>query len=158
MGRGGLGLAWLATLVAAESNLHFATNLLSLGSHLMGILRPLGLLSLIVAGSPVFAQDKSVPQLDTVDPSVSAPAPKPETPKPLALAPAQKPDNQAKSTKDTIAAWLKTCLADWDRATHMTKGEWTATCRRVSAERGKFLTEDAARGYPLVAGDKAARR
>jgi len=148
-------LAWLATLVATGSTLHFATNLPSLGSHLMRMLRPLGLLSLVVAGSPVFAQDKSVPQLDTVDASVSAAVQKTE---PLALAPAQNPGNQVKTTKDTIAAWLKTCLADWDRATHMTKSEWTATCRRVSAERGKFLTEDAASGYPTVAGDKAARR
>jgi hypothetical protein len=122
------------------------------------MLHRLGLLSLVVAGSPVFAQDQPVPQLDSVDASVSAPVQKTEIAKPLALAPAQKPGDQVKSTKDTIAAWLKTCLADWDRATHMTKGEWTATCRRVSAERGKFLTEDAARGYPTVAGDKPARR
>jgi hypothetical protein len=115
------------------------------------MLRPLGFLSVVVAGSAALAQDKSIPQLDTVDASVSAPVQKTEIPKPLASAPAQKPD--AKAAKDSIAAWLKTCLADWNRATHMTKSEWTATCRRVSAERGI-----AANGYPTVAGDKAAPR
>jgi hypothetical protein len=35
--------------------------------------------------------------------------------------------------------WLKTCLADWDSATHMTENEWAIACRRLSvepAERG----------------------
>jgi hypothetical protein len=135
----------------------FRDEPLSLGSHIMRMLRPLGFLTLVIAGSPVFAQDQTVPQLDTVDASVSAPAQKTEVPKPLALAPAQKPDNQAKATKDTVAEWLKTCLADWDRATHMTKSQWTATCRRVSAERGKFLVEDESKGLPAGMGDKAPR-
>jgi hypothetical protein len=37
--------------------------------------------------------------------------------------------------------WFKTCLTDWDSATHMTKNEWANTCRRLSAEpaeRGDF--------------------
>jgi hypothetical protein len=124
----------------------------------MRILCSLGLLSLVVVGSPAFAQDKAVPQLDTVDASAPAPAQKAEVPKPLALAPGQKPDNQVKSTKDTIAEWLTTCLADWDRATHMTKREWVTVCRRVSAERGKFLAEDASRGFPVGVDDKGQRR
>jgi len=84
------------------------------------------------------------------------PAQKLEIPNP-ASAPAQKSDAQVKTTKASIAEWLKTCLADWDRATHMTKDEWTATCRRVSAERGKFLLEDASKGVPAAIGDKAPR-
>ena len=37
--------------------------------------------------------------------------------------------------------WLKTCLQDWDTATHMSKEQWRTTCERVSKERGKFLHE-----------------
>jgi hypothetical protein len=37
--------------------------------------------------------------------------------------------------------WLKTCLQDWDTATHMSKEQWRTTCERVSKERGKFLNE-----------------
>jgi hypothetical protein len=47
-----------------------------------------------------------------------------------------------KSISENIAYWLKTCLADWDRETHMTRQEWRTTCERVSAERGKFLREN----------------
>ena len=45
------------------------------------------------------------------------------------------------ASKDTFAEQLKSCQADWDPATHMTKDEWGATCRRVSPDRGKFLKE-----------------
>jgi hypothetical protein len=41
-----------------------------------------------------------------------------------------------------VAEWLKTCLADWDKTTHMTKREWHTTCQRVAAERGRFLVEN----------------
>jgi hypothetical protein len=68
--------------------------------------------------------------------------------------PAQRPDQTIEAR---VAEWLKTCLADWDRATHMTKSEWTATCRRVSAERGKFLVEDESKGLPAGMDDKAPR-
>jgi hypothetical protein len=36
---------------------------------------------------------------------------------------------------------LGQCLHDWDRATHMTRQEWARTCRRVAANRIKFLRE-----------------
>ena len=39
------------------------------------------------------------------------------------------------------AEWFKACVIDWDSATHMTKNEWAATCRRLAAEpaeRGDF--------------------
>ena len=41
--------------------------------------------------------------------------------------------------KQRVADWLKTCLTDWDRETHMTKREWDRTCKRVAAERERFL-------------------
>jgi hypothetical protein len=37
--------------------------------------------------------------------------------------------------------YLARCLEDWERATHMTRKEWDVTCRRVAAEREKFLLQ-----------------
>jgi hypothetical protein len=56
----------------------------------------------------------------------------------------QKSDEDIKAIKERVAWWLKTCLGDWDRATHMTKREWRITCERVATERGKFLVENSA--------------
>jgi hypothetical protein len=55
-------------------------------------------------------------------------------------APAGKSD-KVREIDERVAYWLKTCLADWDQATHMTKGEWRATCQRVSTERRTFLMD-----------------
>lgn len=56
-----------------------------------------------------------------------------------------KADAKAKTSSQTVnervALWLKTCLQDWDTATHMSKEQWRTTCERVSKERGKFLSE-----------------
>ena len=32
-------------------------------------------------------------------------------------------------------------MKQWDRSTHMSKREWESTCRRVAAERVKYLRE-----------------
>jgi hypothetical protein len=50
--------------------------------------------------------------------------------------------SQDPSVNERIAQWLKTCLADWEATTHMTRKEWRVTCERVSQERGKFLREN----------------
>ena len=55
---------------------------------------------------------------------------------------AQRSAEEAQAIKERVAYWLKTCLADWDQATHMTKNEWRTTCQRVAAERGQFLLEN----------------
>jgi hypothetical protein len=55
-------------------------------------------------------------------------------------APAVTPDKM-REINERVAFWLKTCLADWDQATHMTKREWRTTCHRVSAERRTFLIQ-----------------
>jgi len=54
-----------------------------------------------------------------------------------------KADAKAKgqTVSERVAMWLKTCLQDWDTATHMSKEQWRTTCERVSKERGKFLNE-----------------
>src|SRR5215510_13679906 len=56
--------------------------------------------------------------------------------------PAQKSPEELQAIKERVADWLKTCLADWDQSTHMTKQEWRTTCQRVSEERGRFLLEN----------------
>jgi hypothetical protein len=56
--------------------------------------------------------------------------------------PAQKSAEELQAIKQRVADWLKTCLADWDQSTHMTKQEWRTTCLRVSEERGRFLLEN----------------
>lgn len=38
-------------------------------------------------------------------------------------------------------ARVKECMKQWDRSTHMTKREWENTCKRVAAERIKYLRE-----------------
>lgn len=61
--------------------------------------------------------------------------------------PAKSSTLEKKSTEDAqdiqrrVAEWLKTCLEDWDKSTHMTKPEWRTTCQRVAAERGRFLVD-----------------
>jgi hypothetical protein len=71
-------------------------------------------------------------------------------------APGQKPAEEVEKINARVADWLKTCLADWDKATHMTKSDWEATCRRVSAERGRFLLES--QDYPSKEDLKARQR
>jgi hypothetical protein len=43
--------------------------------------------------------------------------------------------------RDLFAQYFDTCMKDWDAATHMTKGEWSRTCRRLAEERVKFRLE-----------------
>ena len=52
---------------------------------------------------------------------------------------AGKAAEDTKAMNDALHYWLKTCLADWDQATHMTKSEWRTTCKRVAEERRTFL-------------------
>ena len=62
----------------------------------------------------------------------------PSTMSTLPALPAQRPDQ---TMEERIAEWFKTCMDDWDRATHMTKAEWRTTCQRVASERGRFVAE-----------------
>ena len=57
--------------------------------------------------------------------------------------PAHRPDQ---TNADRIAEWFRTCMGDWERATHMTKSEWRTTCRRVADERGRFVAEQQSLG------------
>ena len=108
----------------------------------MQVSRSIYVLSLVLACGPALGQS-------TVEP---------KAPTPSASAQAQEVAAKIKEANDKIAEWLKTCQADWDAQTHMTKSEWTATCRRVSAERGKFLLDGISRGYLPEPIDKAARK
>ena len=62
-----------------------------------------------------------------------------KTPSPLLIAAEGTSQEGDQSVGDRIAQWLKSCVDDWDVATHMTQSEWRTTCERVSQERGKFL-------------------
>ena len=37
------------------------------------------------------------------------------------------------------AQWNTECIGDWDRQTHMSKQEWAETCKRIVADRVKWL-------------------
>jgi hypothetical protein len=63
---------------------------------------------------------------------------------PKTLPPAGKSAPEIKELKERVAFWLKTCLEDWDAATHMTQKEWRTTCNRVAVERGNFLLQNPA--------------
>ena len=62
---------------------------------------------------------------------------------------------ETRAIDERVAAWLGTCLADWDKATHMTTNEWRAACQRVSVERGKFRREGP---LPLPIGTEDGQR
>jgi len=53
-----------------------------------------------------------------------------KNPSPLLIAAEGTSQQGSQSVGDRIAQWLKTCLEDWDAATHMTRNEWG---RRASA-------------------------
>jgi len=69
--------------------------------------------------------------------------------------PTQRPDQ---TTEDRIAQWFKTCMDDWERATHMTKAEWRTTCRRVADERGRFVAEQESRDKLPKTNKKSGQR
>jgi hypothetical protein len=55
---------------------------------------------------------------------------------------AGKSADEVKAIDERVAYWRKTCLQDWDAATHMTRTEWRTTCERVAAERRTFLLQN----------------
>jgi hypothetical protein len=108
----------------------------------MQLSRSVYVLPLVLACSPALGQSTA----------------EPKAPTPSASALAEEAAAKIKAAKNSIAEWQKTCLADWDAQTHMTKAEWTATCRRVSAERGKFLLDETSKGYLPELIDKPPRK
>jgi hypothetical protein len=88
----------------------------------MRVVGPALLLPLALVAQPALSQSPATPQRPAAE----------------AAAPAARPAD-AQAIRQTAEHWLKTCLADWDAQTHMTRSQWTATCRRVSAEREQFF-------------------
>jgi hypothetical protein len=41
-------------------------------------------------------------------------------------------------SRELFAKYFETCMKDWERATRMTKTEWSRTCRRLANQRVKF--------------------
>ena len=56
-----------------------------------------------------------------------------------AVAPAQ--NDLSTQFQRLFAQYFETCMKDWDRATRMSKGEWSRTCRRLADQRAKFRLE-----------------
>ena len=50
-------------------------------------------------------------------------------------------DSSSTLSRELQAQYFNACMNDWDRATHMTKEEWSRTCRRLADERVKFRLE-----------------
>ncbi len=70
--------------------------------------------------------------------------PTPPTSPPAALAP---PTANARSPDQEY----KECLGLWEKATHMTRAEWAATCRRVQSRLNEVT------GQPVSSGRRRAR-
>jgi hypothetical protein len=97
--------------------------------------RPLLSGCLLLALASIASSQSEAPVDETLLPSMiippTAPAARPEA--------AAKPDAAKKPV--TAADQLSQCLRDWDAATHMTRQEWSRTCRRVVSNRVKFMNE-----------------
>jgi hypothetical protein len=48
---------------------------------------------------------------------------------------AQVPDARPDGAADRGALYYTQCLLDWDPGTHMTKQEWSSSCRRLARDR-----------------------
>ncbi len=57
-----------------------------------------------------------------------------------ALAPVSDADEAG--IRQRVDQWLRSCLANWEKDTHMTRSEWQATCERVAKERSKALMDE----------------
>jgi hypothetical protein len=77
------------------------------------------------AQAPANAQPKAA------TPAPTAPAP-PTAAAPVAKQPMRGPDQE-----------YKECLNLWDAATHMTRAEWAATCRRIQNRLNDITTQAA---------------
>jgi hypothetical protein len=53
------------------------------------------------------------------------------------------PTQTAAELPASAAQSFAQCLQSWDAETHMSRGEWSAACRRLSDERDKFLEKQA---------------
>lgn len=55
------------------------------------------------------------------------------------------PDPKSQSASQTgqldSSKYFAQCMRDWDAETHMTRQEWSRTCRRVVDNREKFMRE-----------------
>ena len=80
-------------------------------------------LSLIAADGAAYAQSGSHPKSTTT----SAVAATPQAPAAQAKTKSWQPSAQQRSSADHFAD----CMRKWDKRTHMTKQEWSRTCRRL---------------------------
>ena len=58
--------------------------------------------------------------------------------------PAIKTAEEIREIDERVAFWLKTCLGDWDPATHMSRSEWKTTCHRRIGGAQEISAQDPA--------------
>lgn len=55
--------------------------------------------------------------------------------------PEPKSQSAIQTSRLDSAKYFAECMRDWDAETHMTRQEWTRTCRRVVDNRERFMRE-----------------
>ena len=120
----------------------------------MVTLRLVCLLALVVIGGMARAEPDE--QSETTA-ALQSPTQKP-APAPDKQTLAKQYDTRKQEVRTRALEWLKTCLSDWDRATHMTKTEWRTTCERVALERGKFLLDNPTVGAGFLGNPSGRQR
>jgi hypothetical protein len=58
-----------------------------------------------------------------------------------ASTPTAVPDASPAEIRERGAQYLTDCVNDWDKGTHMSKKDWTRTCRRVVQRRIDFMLQ-----------------
>jgi hypothetical protein len=53
----------------------------------------------------------------------------------------QEPSLSPAEIRERSAQYLTDCVSDWDKGTHMSKKDWTRTCRRVVQRRVDFMLQ-----------------
>ena len=96
------------------------------------------MLALLAGAGPVLAQTGSLP-------SPRAPA----APR-VAASPAP-------STKDVVRDALAECMRLWDPATHMTRREWSRTCKRIQTRLDNLKIENLDTAKPDKRAGKRGR-
>jgi hypothetical protein len=96
-----------------------------------------------VASSQSGAPDDGPSPMEILSPA--APPPPAAAKAPGVLAKADPKADAAKADAankpESNAEYLAQCLRDWDAATHMTRREWSRTCRRVASSRPRFPSD-----------------
>jgi hypothetical protein len=115
-------------------------------------------LALCLAGTGALAQGGATPPGPTAPPSATA-APAPSTQgEPQrnsgGAAAGRSPSTAAEDAKAANATRYAECVELWDRGTHMSKRDWSRTCRRIEDRLQNLQVENLDIGSPPAKGRK----